>query len=82
MEVWSEDLSMCSLEEILRTQSENRAWNKELRGRTNALLNSRVAKQISHEEYAANRQLGVADEVECKRRAEKIVTEIATRYAR
>lgn len=82
MPLWSEDLSLYSLDEVILTQSENRAWHKELRLKTNLLLNSRLAKQISREEYTANRQVGVADETECKRRAAKLVNEITARCAR
>ena len=82
MPLWSDDLSLYSLDEIFRSQTENRAWHKELRLKTNVLLNSRLAKQISREEYAANRQIGAADEAECKRRAAKLVNEITARCAR
>ena len=53
-----EDLSTCSLEEVITTQAENRAWSKELRLKSNALVNSRLAKAISQDEYTATRKVG------------------------
>ena len=47
MSSWPEDLSSCSLKEVLGWQAENRAWNKEIRLKTNTLVNSRLAKNIS-----------------------------------
>jgi hypothetical protein len=65
---WSDNLSGWSLEEVLRWDAENRAWNKLLRERSAALVNTRLAKAITMEEYAASRQVGHDDAAECKRR--------------
>ena len=79
MPLWFEDISTCSFEEILRSQTDNRAWSKELRLRTAALINSRLAKLISWEEYTANRKLAGHDAAECKRRAAMLADEITCR---
>ena len=82
MPQWSEDLSECSLEEVLRSQAENRAWSKELRRKNNDLVNSRLAKNISQEDYAADRKLVQGEAVECQRRANIIDTHIVRRSVR
>jgi hypothetical protein len=69
MQPWSEDFSGFDLEEILRSQSENRAWGKELRRRTNALVDSRLAKHITQADYDNDRKLFHQDAEEFRRRA-------------
>lgn len=69
MAIWTEDLSESSLEEVLTWVEENRAWSKELRRKTNALVNSRLAKSISQDDYIANRKLAYEEAAECRRRA-------------
>ncbi|MGA3026603.1 MAG: hypothetical protein ABSF98_17710 [Bryobacteraceae bacterium] len=69
MAPWSDDFSECSLEEVLRSQAENRAWGKELRRRTNALVNDRLAKSISQDDYVSGRRLVHEDGAEYRRRA-------------
>jgi hypothetical protein len=76
MPQWVEDLSVASLEEVFRSQTENRAWHKELRLQTATLINNRLAKRISLDEYAANRKVGAEEAAECKRRAAILVKEI------
>lgn len=66
---WSEDLSGCGLEELFKSQIENREWGKELRRRTTALVNRRLAKNISQADYVADRKLAQEDALECQRRA-------------
>ena len=58
-------------------QAENRAWNKELRLKTNTLVNSRLAKNISQDDYLATRKLVHEDAAECRRRANIIDAQIA-----
>ena len=82
MTVWSEDFTGASVDELLRSQAENRAWNKELRLKSTALVNSRLAKDISLEEYAAHRKQANDDAAECKRRATILANEISCRGAR
>jgi hypothetical protein len=77
--LWTDDLSEYSRVEIMKSDTENRAWNKVLRGRAAVLVNSRLAKQISLEEYTITRQLGSENAVECKRRSAILVTEMSRR---
>jgi hypothetical protein len=79
MRQWPENMSACSLAEVQELQAQNRAWNKELRARSAALVNTRLAKNISQEEYAVRRQ-GTGDEAaECKRRAMILAAELESR---
>src|ERR1700674_3299206 len=59
--LWSEDQSRRSLEDVLQSEAENRAWNKTLRGQVTVLVDSRLAKQITLEAYATRRQHGNED---------------------
>jgi hypothetical protein len=68
MAVWLEDFSKRSMEELLRSVIENRAWSKELRLSSGVLVNSRLAKQIGADEYAATRRLTNESVAECNRR--------------
>jgi hypothetical protein len=77
-----EDLSTYSLEEVITTQAENRAWSKELRLKSNALVNSRLAKAISQDEYNATRKVTHEETAECRRRAAVLVNEILGRTSR
>lgn len=81
MSPWSEDFSNCSLEQILGWQAENRAWSKELRRKTNFLVNSRLAHNITLDDYLANRKLANENTVECRRRAEILDAQILRRRA-
>jgi hypothetical protein len=69
MPTWSEDFSGFSLEQILQEQIRNRAWGKELRDLNDALVNSRLAKQMSQADYLTDRNLVREAALECKRRA-------------
>jgi len=69
MSLWREDFSTCTLEEVRESQAENRAWSKELRRKTNCLVNSRLANEISQAGYLAERKLAHDDAAECRRRA-------------
>ena len=79
MPQWSEDFSDCSLEEVLRSQAENRAWSKDLRRKTNDLVNSRLAKNISQADYVTDRKLVQDEASECRRRANILDTQIVRR---
>ena len=74
---WREDFSTCSLEEVLEYQAENRAWSKELRIRSNALVNSRLANEVSQADYLTSRDLTRQDAAECQRRAAILDAQIA-----
>jgi hypothetical protein len=69
MLLWPEDLSTCTLDEALARVAENRAWSKELRLRTNDLVNTRLAKTISQADYIESRKRAHEDAAECRRRA-------------
>jgi hypothetical protein len=79
---WPDDLSTCTLEEIFTSEIDNRAWYKELRLQNTALVNNRLAKNISHDEYASTRRQSTEAAVECKRRGSILVREITRRVAR
>jgi hypothetical protein len=81
MSLWREDLSTCTLEEVLAWQAENRAWSKELRSKTNSLVNGRLAHAISQDDYLANRKAMQEDAAECRRRAIILETQIMRRTA-
>jgi hypothetical protein len=82
MALWSEDFSGFSLEEVLKSQVENRAWSKDLRRRTNDLVNSRLANTISRDDYIANRKVGHEEAAECRRRAAILDSQIGRRTGR
>jgi hypothetical protein len=69
MPTWCEDFSTFSLQQVLESQAENRVWSKELRLKANALVNSRLAKVISQDDYLSNRKLAHEAAAECQRRA-------------
>lgn len=80
MSLWREDLSTSSLQEVLDSQAENQLWSKELRRKSSALVNSRLAKNISQSEYLLTRALTDKEAVECRRRSQ-ILIEHLIRYA-
>jgi len=65
------------LEEVLQYQIENRAWSKELRYRSNALVNRRLANEISQADYLSSRDLTRQEVLECQRRAAILESQIA-----
>jgi hypothetical protein len=77
MQLWPDDFSTVTLEEILRYQLENRAWSKELRFRSNALVNKRLANEITQDDYLANRKLTRQEAEECQRRAAILESQIS-----
>jgi hypothetical protein len=79
MSLWREDFSSSSLEEVLETQAENRVWSKELRRKANALVNSRLAKDISQDDYLSTRHLAGEEAAECRRRAMILLSQLARR---
>jgi hypothetical protein len=79
MSGWSERLTEYTPAEIASLANENRAWYKELRRRASALVNSKLAKQIGSDEYAAGRQVGNEAVAECKRRGQILASEMMTR---
>lgn len=81
MPIWREDFSACTLEDVLGLQSENRAWSKEIRWRTSALVNNRLARNISQDDYIVNRKRAYEETAENQRRAVLLTSEIANRNA-
>jgi hypothetical protein len=79
MQQWHEDFSNLSLEEVLAWQAENRAWGKELRLSANDLVNSRLAKDISQDDYVARRKRAQEETAECRRRADLLNAQIIRR---
>lgn len=79
---WPDDLSSCTLEEIFTSEIDNRAWYKQLRLQNTALVNNRLAKNISQDEYALTRRQTTELAAECKRRGAILVREITRRVAR
>ena len=79
---WHEDFSNLSLEEVLDWQAENRAWGKELRLSANLLVNSRLAKNISQDDYVSRRKRAQEDTAECRRRADLLKAQIIRRTSR
>jgi hypothetical protein len=79
MQLWSDDFSQFSLEDIFKLELANRAWNKTLRSETSTLVNSRLANQIDRDGYMLSRRNGQQNSVECRRRAELLANEIACR---
>jgi hypothetical protein len=77
--LWSDDFSERSLEDVIASIVENRAWAKSLRERTTALVETRLAKTITKEEYDAGRQRATDDSAECKRRKEILCRDLDKR---
>ena len=82
MPKWPENVAERSLDELFLLQAENRAWNKQLRTRATALVNTRLAKDISMEDYTASRLNAASETDECKRRAMILLHEIERRASR
>ena len=79
MPEWSDDFSQCTLIDVIALMDENRAWQKELRSRSAVLVESKLAKRIGPEEYAAQRKVVKDDVGESKRRANILGQELWTR---
>jgi hypothetical protein len=79
MTIWTDDLSTLSPEDVIRLELKNREWGKGLRLGTTALVNSRLAKEITLEEYAAKRQSAKSEEAECRRRTTVLGEEMSKR---
>jgi len=82
MPAWPEKIEEGSLDEMFRLQASNRAWSKQLRQESQVLVNSRLAKVISMEEYSISRDLAAEKAAECRRRAEALSRLIESRGAR
>ena len=81
MPIWPDKIEERNLDEMFLLQASNRAWGKQLRQESQALVNSRLAKTISMEEYTSSRQSAAEQTAECRRRAETLSREIESRGA-
>ena len=81
MQPWLGDFSACGLDEVLRFQAENRQWSKELRRKTNDLVNSRLAKAMSQADYLEGRKLIHEAAAECRLRASILDAQIVRHTA-
>ncbi len=63
----------------MKSEAENRAFSKQLRAMTAALVNSRLAKQISEDQYASRRKRAEDEAVECRRGRALLIAEIRRR---
>ena len=77
MPLWRHDFSTLSLEEVLKYQIENRAWNKELRSLSTALVNRRLANEITQDDYLTKRRIALEHSAECQRRAAILESQIS-----
>jgi hypothetical protein len=82
MQLWCEDFSTFSLDEVFQRQVENRLWSKELRRKNNALVNSRLANEITLVDYQVERKLVGEETAECRRRASMLEAQIILRTGR
>ncbi len=79
MKFSKETLSTLSNTEVVVLQDENRQWNKDLRQRMADLVDSRMAQQISFEEYTATRKATKEEAAECEEQLTVLRTEMARR---
>jgi hypothetical protein len=79
MRPWTDDFSGYGMDDILRFQAANREWSKRLRAQTSTLVNQRLAKNVSQDEYLANRKLLHEDVAECRSRADILEAQVARR---
>ena len=82
MPYWPDNIEEGSLDEMFRLQACNRAWSKQLRQDSQVLVNKRLAKIISMEEYTSSRELAAQQTAECRRRADWLSRQIESRGAR
>jgi hypothetical protein len=79
MPISTDELSTLGELEVIRLQTENQEWSKELRRYMATLVNTRMANQISHEEYSTSRKAAKDERVECDRRTAVLSIELMRR---
>ena len=79
---WTADLSTTSLDEVVKMQTENRASDKEIRLEIRTLVNRRLAKEITAEEYVVKRKIANQATEEFRRRSTLLSDELAARAGR
>ena len=77
MNTWREGFSSASLQEVLDSQAANQLWSKELRRKSDELVNSRLAKNISQSEYLLTRSVAQKEASECRRRSMILLDQLA-----
>jgi hypothetical protein len=83
MPLWcEEDVATFSLDQVFQQVVENRMWSKELRRKNNSLVNSRLAKEITQDDYLTERKLAHAEAEECRRRATILDAQLVLRTGR
>ena len=76
---WTEELSQFTLTEVMQLQTQNWKRGGELRRAALVLVNQRLAKQITLEDYFAQRQCCRDEEEECQRRGRILLDELVVR---
>ncbi len=76
---WTTDLATTTIEEVVKLQNENRASDKVTRLEIRTLVNRRLAKEITAEEYVVKRKIANQASAEFKRRSALLNEELATR---
>jgi hypothetical protein len=77
--LWIEDLPQRSIGEVLDTKAQNIEWSKMLRRRLSLLVEDRLAKCISQEQYELARREYHQDTAECQRRRTQLENELTRR---
>ncbi len=75
----TDELSTLSDVEVIGLQFENREWGRVLRQRLADLVSSRMANEITFEEYSASRTVAKGDRAECDRRTAALSAEMRRR---
>jgi len=71
---------MLSPAEVDLLKAANQRWGRELRSASAALVDQRLARQISREEYVASRQRAKEDAEEHRRRAALLANKIGNLF--
>jgi histone H3/H4 len=79
---WNADLSTTTIDEVVKLQTENRASDKETRLEIRTLVNRRLAKEITAEEYVVKRKIANQATEEFRRRSTLLSDELASRAGR
>ena len=79
---WNADLSTTTIDEVVKLQTENRASDKEIRLEIRTLVNRRLAKENTAEEYVVKRKIANQATEEFRRRSTLLSDELASRAGR
>ena len=75
----TDELSTLNDADVIKLHIQCRDWGKDLRQGVAALVDSRMANQISYEEYTASRKAAKDDRDECERMIAALSTEMRRR---